>query len=506
MIQPWIQPQPRKDQSAVAIPLRSDDDSVRPPLRPSASVLIVEDEPLVSMDIRESLGAIGYEVVGVARSADDALDCAARRAVDLVLMDIRIQGSTDGIDAAIALQARYPVPVVYLTSNTDDETLRRALASDPDGYLVKPFSPRGLRTAIELALRKHKIAQEHKRTTAELERQRRASEQRTDEIGLLNELSELLHSCEDLSRAYATLARFGPLLLPTLSGSIGLLDDSRTFVETVAEWGGNGAALVFSPDECCALKNGRQHQWQVGFDEEHCEHHEPLPVAATLCHPLIADDEVIGVFSLRYSNRVALIAPVATRVAEWRFVSALSQQIATALRNLLVRDRLQSESIIDPITKLYNRRHMERSLSKEISLAVRKREPVSVIMLDIDHFKSFNDRYGHAAGDLVLRALSGVILSTIRAYDTACRYGGEEIVLVLPRTNSADAAMLAERLRSGIGTLELECDGTALPAVTVSMGIATCPTSGIDPPSLLHASDSALYRAKELGRDRMVIA
>jgi diguanylate cyclase (GGDEF)-like protein len=145
-------------------------------------------------------------------------------------------------------------------------------------------------------------------------------------------------------------------------------------------------------------------------------------------------------------------------------------------------------------------------LDRELKLAVRKHEPVSLLMLDVDHFKAFNDNLGHAAGDAVLRSVGALLRGRLRSYDIACRYGGEELAIVLPRTSAVDAEELANRIRDEVSTQQVAHDGRLLPHVTVSIGVATTGDGTADAMKLLRSADSALYLAKDKGRNCTVVA
>jgi diguanylate cyclase (GGDEF)-like protein len=149
---------------------------------------------------------------------------------------------------------------------------------------------------------------------------------------------------------------------------------------------------------------------------------------------------------------------------------------------------------------------MEDALNREIHRAERSGKPLAVVMIDIDHFKSFNDKYGHDAGDFVLSALARAIMKNIRPSDMACRYGGEELAVVLPEASLECASERAEQMRLAIRDTNLTHLGQTLPAPTASLGVAVYPANGTKPANLLKAADDALYRAKHEGRDRVCVA
>jgi diguanylate cyclase (GGDEF)-like protein/PAS domain S-box-containing protein len=185
----------------------------------------------------------------------------------------------------------------------------------------------------------------------------------------------------------------------------------------------------------------------------------------------------------------------------------LQEQIKQHTAALMeANERLQQESIHDPLTGLYNRRYLEDTLEREVRLALRGAHSLSVIMFDLDHFKKFNDSYGHHAGDAVLRDTAGLLATSVRAEDIVCRYGGEEFVIILPMADFKTAYSRAQRICGEMRELYVLHEGTALGRITISGGVAALPEHGVLPKQLLQAADAALYRAKKEGRDRIVAA
>ena len=189
-----------------------------------------------------------------------------------------------------------------------------------------------------------------------------------------------------------------------------------------------------------------------------------------------------------------------------KIASAAGTQVASAMANLNLRAALRAQSIKDPLTGLFNRRYLEETLQREELRAKRMGAPVSVVMVDLDHFKAFNDAHGHQAGDQVLRLAAEELRSSIRGEDIACRYGGEEFTLILPGAGLEQALARAERVRIALNQLRLAAAGRTLPSLTASLGVATLPDHGEDWAEVLQRADAALYRAKETGRNRVVAA
>jgi diguanylate cyclase (GGDEF)-like protein len=171
-----------------------------------------------------------------------------------------------------------------------------------------------------------------------------------------------------------------------------------------------------------------------------------------------------------------------------------------------LQESLRYQSLRDSLTGLYNRRYLEASLSRELARCARNKQSLAVLMLDIDHFKSFNDKYGHQAGDIVLAQFSSMLTSLMRAEDVVCRYGGEEFTVLLLDTDAHAARKRAEEVCEATRALTLEHRRQALSSITVSIGIAMHPTDGEDPNRLMRLADEALYRAKHEGRNRYCFA
>jgi diguanylate cyclase (GGDEF)-like protein len=172
---------------------------------------------------------------------------------------------------------------------------------------------------------------------------------------------------------------------------------------------------------------------------------------------------------------------------------------------LALQEQLREQSIHDPLTGLFNRRHLEGTLERALAGAVRREEPLSIVMADLDHFKSINDRLGHPAGDEVLRSFAALMRGQFRSCDTCCRYGGEEFVVVLPNCSHDTAIDRAEGLRRSTGEHVSFYAGEMIRA-TASFGVATFPEHGQTPAELIEAADAALYAAKSAGRNRVGVA
>jgi len=185
---------------------------------------------------------------------------------------------------------------------------------------------------------------------------------------------------------------------------------------------------------------------------------------------------------------------------------AVADDIGLAFANLRLREALRNQSICDSLTGLYNRRFVEEWLHREIPRATRNKYPIAAIMFDLDHFKRFNDTFGHEGGDLVLREFGSFLLKQIREGDIACRFGGEEFAVLMPGTALDVAVQRTEVMRKGTEDLVVRLGGQTLGKITLSAGVACFPEHGTSAEQLFKAADDALYRAKGEGRNRVIVA
>jgi diguanylate cyclase (GGDEF)-like protein len=334
--------------------------------------------------------------------------------------------------------------------------------------------------------------------------------QHNDKMVLLNEMGDLLQSCSMAQEAYTIIRQYGERLFLEESGAIYMINNSRNLVESVVFWGKHPPKQdTFTLNECWALRRGRIHLLNEGGLELLCLHLTAQPPRAALCIPMMAHGETMGILHLQSgladSDQANREGSVITE-NQLQLAKAMADTIALALANLKLRVSLHDQSIRDPLTDLFNRRYLEETLEREIHRAARLQRSVAVIMLDIDHFKSYNDRFSHEAGDILLRELGVFLKQQIRGGDFACRYGGEEFILILPEISLEDLRQSAERLRRKVKELHLQYAGTDLEAITLSLGIALFPAHGATGKAVIHAADEALYEAKHQGRDRVVVA
>jgi diguanylate cyclase (GGDEF)-like protein len=221
-----------------------------------------------------------------------------------------------------------------------------------------------------------------------------------------------------------------------------------------------------------------------------------------MCIPLSAQNELIGILHFCESQNTGEVS----LDDEWDMLGTIADSIALALANIRMRESLQFQAVRDSLTGLYNRRYLDETLPREIHRAGRHNQPVSVLVLDIDNFKRFNDTFGHDAGDIVIKSLANLMLSAIRTNDIACRYGGEEFIIILLNAPTDIALERAEQLRESASNLAITYKGQQLDAVTVSIGVSTFPKHGTNRDELIVKSDMALASAKSNGKNRVAVS
>lgn len=330
------------------------------------------------------------------------------------------------------------------------------------------------------------------------------------ESALLGELSELLQSCLSSDEANHLITDRAQILFPGISGALCVTASSRDLVEVIATWGDPALAEQhFAPKDCWALRRGRVHVLAEDPTVLSCAHLGKVRPRRSMCVPMMAHGEALGLLYLdtgRNEKEQIEQATAQLSESEQQLARTFAEQTALALANLNMREVLKMQSVRDPLTGLYNRRYMEESLERELRRATRKNSSVGLMMLDVDHFKRFNDTFGHEAGDSVLRMLGNLFRTQFRGEDVVCRYGGEEFTIILPEASLEITHQRAEELRVAARRDAAQLRGQSLEPVSLSIGVSSFPLNGATGEALLRAADAALYRAKEEGRDRVVVA
>ncbi|MBE3479763.1 diguanylate cyclase [Enterobacter cloacae complex sp. P14RS] len=313
---------------------------------------------------------------------------------------------------------------------------------------------------------------------------------------LLARMTQRLQGCENFDDVINVAELFAPNIAPGIAGRLYVFDRDPWQMRCVAQWlSPADDEATFHPDACWAVRRGQSHPPVNGEPDVACYHLPASQVESALCVPLIAQGEAIGLLS--FQNITPENAPARA------YLELMAEALGLALANQRLRDALLEKALFDPLTGLRNRHHLEDTLHTQMTQAMRNGEPLSCMMIDIDHFKSINDRFGHEAGDQVIKNVATIVQRAAHDGGLAFRYGGEEFLVLLPGAGEAEAHACAQKIYNGVHALSLRYGLTEIGPVDVSIGIASYPEHA-QSDNLLRAADVALYRAKELGRSRIV--
>jgi diguanylate cyclase (GGDEF)-like protein len=339
---------------------------------------------------------------------------------------------------------------------------------------------------------------------ADLQRATRALSERTKILGLLNGMAERLVESNTRDEFSEIVRGFVPQILGDVPGALFVMNNSGNQLAQAADWGSPaGTRASFGPTDCWALRRSQTHVVPPGGWEVRCRHFYPEYSGGYTCVPLLGDAAIVGIL---YLEQKAAGAAASDTESLDDNTSAIANTLGLALANYRLREQLRIMSLRDGLTSLYNRRYFEEAIEVELARAARTDSSVCVIMGDVDHFKAINDGFGHEAGDAALRALSQVLVKTVRPGDIACRYGGEEFVIVLPGTGLHEARERAEAIRLAVQNLTVSLHGQLIGPLTMSFGVTVAPDQADTAEALVANADRAMYIAKQQGRNRIVVA
>src|SRR3569623_1858938 len=295
-----------------------------------------------------------------------------------------------------------------------------------------------------------------------LERQRLEAQRNADEVmrDMLSRMTQRLQGCDSLSDLTRIVTRFAPEVVPSRAGRLYLLDERRNAVAAACNWlDPVHSQREFAPTSCWGLRRGLPHRPASRAVDIPCERLALTGCgrAGRLCLPLVAQGETLGLLYFEPVDEAAGV-PETPEI----YLAMLAENISLALANFRLRDALRELALTDPLTAFANRRQLDAMLEEQLDKAYRSGQPISCLMLDVDHFKRFNDTFGHEAGDAVLREVGKLLRSAVRDPERASRYGGEEFTLLLPGLDAAGAAARAEELRGRVAGLRTTHGGTDL--------------------------------------------
>jgi diguanylate cyclase (GGDEF)-like protein/PAS domain S-box-containing protein len=353
----------------------------------------------------------------------------------------------------------------------------------------------GLRGISQDVTDQHEAESDLRKTSEQLSQKIGEMERRNTELAMVREMSDMLQSCLSTEEAYGIIAAYGSDLFPGTDGVVYRPMSSLATLTGVASWG--EASLhenVVDTEDCWALRRGRPHRATTKHRELECRHVQGDVNATNLCLPLMAHGELLGLLHLHQQSEKPDDPSCPSLVEAEQLAISVTEHLSLSLANLKLREHLKSQSEMDVLTGLFNRRHMDSCLLREMHNISNNAGELSLLLVDVDHFKRLNDDRGHAEGDTCLKSVAALLSGGTRGNDVVCRFGGDEFVIVLPEVGWETAMQRAEYIR---GSVEEEL------GVTVSIGVASAPEDATTANQLLHHADINLYRAKTNGRNQV---
>lgn len=478
-------------------------------------VLVVDDDD----DIREVLTlTLRHEgwLVTAARSGAEAIEALRQHGAVVALIDFQLP-DMNGLELIQIARTTDPdLACIVVTGQGNEHVAVEIMKAGAVDYLVKPFEPQAIAATVRQAIEDRKfrssrlyryITRDLAAKNALLEKRMEQLNRRMSETSTLYEAAGILTSQLALSEVLATVLRLAGELFQSPAASVRLIDASGKRLELAAQSGlgeeycQRGAVpLGSSAAGRAALTREPVHIIDASRDDVYLKG-ELLAkegLRSLLCLPLIVRGRCIGVMTL-YHRQPRVYEP-----EELRFLSTFAGTVSIAVDNARLYGEQARLAITDGLTGLFNHKHFHEVLATELNRARRYGHPISILLVDIDRFKSYNDAWGHQAGDALLRFLAGIFKAAARENDLVARYGGEEFAFVLPQTDKRQATALAKRLCRGVE--RRRCKGEEiLPGgrLTISLGVAAYPEDGLLAADLVGRADQALYRAKNLGRNQV---
>ncbi|GAK52023.1 two-component response receiver and regulator protein [Candidatus Moduliflexus flocculans] len=468
-------------------------------------ILVVDDVPESLLALTRILEHHGYHI-RPAINGQVALKAAHASPPALILLDILLP-DMDGYYVCQELkkdESTRDVPIIFISAL--DETIDKVKAFQTGGvdYITKPFFPEEVVSRVEvhlnIATMKKRLQIQNTQLQQEVYERKHLSEilqQQNHDLAAFSRMCTLLQKSLTEEDSYHILAEVCGLLFPGSSGEVFIADSNQNRLRPALSWGNNG--LRHQSLEIEAFT--RHYNQQLTTPRRS---HPPYFIEQEkLCLLLCSGDKLLAVLMIMLETPASEEEWRQIILAKEMIITSLIEHYTLALLNLRLRETLKHEAIHDPLTGLYNRRHMEVTLEREAYLAERHKHSMAILMTDIDHFKRFNDTYGHDAGDVVLKEFACLLQHFFRREDIVCRYGGEEFLLILPETSLDIATKRAEHLLQRVREWHVSYRNQQF-SITTSVGVAAFPQNSIHIQEVIAAADAALYHAKRNGRDQVV--
>ena len=474
-------------------------------------VLIADDSPLVLRMIEKMLAAAGYAVVS-AKDGLEAIEKAVGEDVQLVILDVMMP-RMNGYQACRLLKTEPTtrhLPVVILTSKDQAADRFWGLETGADFYITKDSEPQRILDLVrnileDEASRAHTRPQEAQRTSVDiLSRVNELLDRKLYEATILSEIGQVARSLVQFDETFTSVMALVGRVVDFTLGAMAFVEGDE--LEVVLMLNRRASPAVIEEGKARLLEAISRERREAAFSRVQARLFAPAGESAAV------EETVLGgfaTFPVVTNNRLAALLGVGGKsVARLNrdtesFLAQVANQSYTVMENSRLFERVKNLSIRDSLTDLFNHRHIMDLVQQEFARVGRYQDGFSLLMIDIDHFKRFNDQHGHPTGDVVLREVAVVLKDTLREVDAVGRYGGEEFMVLLPHTGYEEAVRTGERVRARIDQHVFRVQDQDL-RVTVSVGVASAPSDRVDSAAgLIREADQALYRAKDLGRNHV---
>ncbi len=466
------------------------------------NILLVDDEPIIRDTMTCILQDEGYQVVSAATGAE-AIAIGKNSFFNVAIIDLKLP-DMNGLEVLHDIRKYNPqICALLITAHPTTDTLISALKAEAYDYIRKPFDINHIKLVIKRGVERQRLFIENEKLLKNLTNEKRKLE-------AILQVSEMMSSILNLDKLVNFIVVKSMSVLNAKRGSIMLLDgsDKQLFIkgakglsdnivkQTRVKLGERISGWVAQEGKPLLVAN-------VERDLRIQRKNRPQYITKSfLSVPLKIEDKVTGVVNL--TDKLATSEGVFTE-EDLKFLSIIVQQGAIAIENAKLYKKVSWLAITDALTELFNHRYFQVRLAEEINRARRYVRPLSLIMLDIDYFKNYNDINGHLRGNILLRTIAQILKNNARGVDILSRYGGEEFVIILPETDLADAQAVAEKIRKAVEDTPFEGEDKQPDGkITISGGVSVY-RQNISEDQFISRADEALYKAKNLGRNRICV-
>ncbi len=429
-------------------------------------ILIVEDEMIIAEDIRITLEKFNYDVIDIVPTGKRALEIIENNKPDLVLMDIKLRGNIDGIQTAKLINQKYDIPIVYLTANADLSTYEEAKLTSPFGYLIKPFKERELHATIEMAFYKSAAEKKIKKSR--------------ERIIILHKVAVRVSAAETKTKIIKIAFDTMNELSDSLYCAFIFFNDNKV-IEQIEECKNNN---VQYPNEI----------FQNYIAE--IEDKNRLIINNKKSNIEIQKRTIISKINKKSAFAYTTDLEKDDLQENMDLVSLLLGHIKESFKRVELEEKLRKMAIYDKLTGCYNRHYLNHIIEREIKQSKRYKNNIGVMMIDLNDLKQINDKFGHNIGDFVIRKVADIILYTIRESDVAIRYGGDEFLVIMPRTGE-EAEILKKRLNNNIREWNLNSSNLPFP-ISIAIGYSYWqPESKKSIEDVISEADKMMYEDKK---------